>query len=474
MENSVFRSLEIIENRILEKLTVERIADSVHFSKYHYQRLFREIVGESVMGYVTKRKLTLAGKMLLETEKLILEIALEFGFDSHEGFTRSFKSYMGVTPTNYRKYHLTGISQKNVKGKKAMLYSKTTNEIIKELNDFIVTVKETAIAARKVDTPEYAPFFALIADKTDGIADKVTGVLARITSIAENPDEITSRFAIIRIIEDNAFNTNLMALNVALAVHRGRAQPLDAHNLLCERYYQLANIAQFKASKAAEFFNELSALIFDDIRKATTEKIKTVVQKGKTAADTISGHENIKYEIENLVHRIEAASLNEATVLEYDDFLIQLNTITFAFEIDLVINSKNKNEMLDAMESFQESLSEAIEFLRSITKPEANPVLERSLKRKLCDLAYQGNILLFYTRSEIEKSGQSKAVFNEICDKANTFIQTANQATGPSDISDAAKNLKKISATMEEQGGAFKILAIEFKNLASRALQFTQ
>ena len=77
-ETAVFRSLEMIEKRIAEKLTVENISDSVYFSKYHYQRLFREIVGESVMDYVMKRKLTLAGRELLETNATILDIALKF------------------------------------------------------------------------------------------------------------------------------------------------------------------------------------------------------------------------------------------------------------------------------------------------------------------------------------------------------------------------------------------------------------
>ena len=79
MKDSVFRSIEIIENQILKKLSVEHIASSVYFSKYHYQRIFRETVGDSVMGYVTKRKLTLAGKALLETQMTILDIALKCG-----------------------------------------------------------------------------------------------------------------------------------------------------------------------------------------------------------------------------------------------------------------------------------------------------------------------------------------------------------------------------------------------------------
>ena len=80
--NPILHSLEVIETNISEKLTVEHIANSVHFSKFHYQRLFREMVGGSVMEYVTKRKLTLAGKELLETNAAVVDIALKFGYES--------------------------------------------------------------------------------------------------------------------------------------------------------------------------------------------------------------------------------------------------------------------------------------------------------------------------------------------------------------------------------------------------------
>ena len=235
-ENPVFRSLELIENRISEKLTVENIANGIYFSKYHYQRLFREIVGNSVMEYVTKRKMTLAGRALLETDATIIDIALEYGYDSREGFTRSFKAYMGVTPTDYRKYGLASISQKTVKERTVMIYSMTTDEILRELNGFIAKAKETAECARKNDVPEYTPFWNTIADATDAYADKVKGILERITAISERPDEIGGRFAIIKVIEEIAFHSNLLALNAGLMVSREQSEQWP----LCEKYLELA------------------------------------------------------------------------------------------------------------------------------------------------------------------------------------------------------------------------------------------
>ena len=104
-KNPIFRSLAMIEELLQEKLTVEMLAEDIHFSKYHYQRIFREAVGETVMGYVNRRRLSLAAEELAGTKDSVLSIALKYGYDSHEGFTRSFKAYLGVTPTEYRKYH---------------------------------------------------------------------------------------------------------------------------------------------------------------------------------------------------------------------------------------------------------------------------------------------------------------------------------------------------------------------------------
>ena len=102
----IFRSLLEIEAHIQEKLTVTALSESIHISKYHYQRIFREAVGESVMRYVIRRRMALAAAELAETDTSVLEIALRYGYDSHDGFTRAFRTVLGVTPTDYRKYGL--------------------------------------------------------------------------------------------------------------------------------------------------------------------------------------------------------------------------------------------------------------------------------------------------------------------------------------------------------------------------------
>ena len=492
-DNPVFRSLELIENRITEKLTVENIANAVYFSKYHYQRLFREAVGDSVMEYVTKRKLTLAGKTLLESKSSIIDIAFQYGYDSREVFTRSFKAYMGVSPTEYRKYGLAAISQKIIKERITMLYSKTTDEIIRELNEFIVKVRDLSEGARKIDSKWYSQFWSSIADDTDILADNLKTVLSRINSISENPDEITNRFAILKVVEDIAFETNVMALHVGLTAI-GRAQPEDIqiNQPLYDKYVELARLSNIKAGKVAEFLNELTMLIIDEMRKTTEAKLKNAIQKGKTAVAGIqSDGIYVKEELAILVNELEQTPIDSVTVNMLDDCLFKLKIIALAAKVDALRQPASK-PMFEGIGIFMDALSEAADFCRTIVRPESNPPIERSINKHFLDIAYQCNILRFYTKGEIEKMGallktggllndEQKAAFNKIDGMIEGCINVALDATDDSVYKEIADMIINIATNMNTEaeklgahGGAVKMLANEFKLLGDRVSQYVK
>ncbi len=105
--NALDGSIDFIESRLTQTIDIGELAQQAFFSKTHYQRLFRAIVGEPVMEYVKNRRLQLACRDVQAGNTGILDIALRYGYDSHEGFTRAFKAYFGVTPSEYRKYSHT-------------------------------------------------------------------------------------------------------------------------------------------------------------------------------------------------------------------------------------------------------------------------------------------------------------------------------------------------------------------------------
>jgi len=87
-----------------ESLTLGQLAQQLGYSEYHLSRKFREISGMQFRDYLRFRRLALALKALRDTEKGILEIASDFGFSSHEAFTRAFREAYGLTPSEYRKH----------------------------------------------------------------------------------------------------------------------------------------------------------------------------------------------------------------------------------------------------------------------------------------------------------------------------------------------------------------------------------
>ena len=483
-KNSIFRSLEQIESRISEKLTVENIASAVYFSKYHYQRLFREIVGDSVMEYVTKRRLTLAGRALLESSATIIDIALEYGYDSREGFTRSFKAYMVVSPTEYRKYGLAAISQKTIKERFNMTYSKNTDEIIRELNDFIAKSRELAEYARKIEIPEYGPFWNGVAENTDAIADRIQATLTRISVIAERPDEITNGLAMLKVIDDTMFEIHIFALHINLtAVGRAKPEHIAIHKPLCDKYTELSLLAEVKTSKLVGFFKELSSLIFNEMRKTLEEKIQIAIQKGTFLTENIRGDSlYIKDEISRLVNELSSTPIESVTFLLLNDCLFNMKFISLAAKVDIWRRPDSK-AMFDGMDAFTESLSEAVDYFRTIKEPDSGPAAECKIIMTLQDIAYHANILLFYTKGEVEKMGNllsetQKEAFKIINATMESCVEFSRGATNAMAFREITDKLNKVVFSLNTEadrlgphGGAIRLLAEQINILADKVTQ---
>ena len=91
-----------IEENVGFDVNILNLAKSFELSPWHFQRLFKSIVGDSLGGYIRGRRLSIGAKQLLATDLSIINIAFEVGFNSHESFTRSFKSYFDFSPKKFR------------------------------------------------------------------------------------------------------------------------------------------------------------------------------------------------------------------------------------------------------------------------------------------------------------------------------------------------------------------------------------
>lgn len=95
--------ISYIEAHLDEDLSLERIADALHYSKFYLARTFAEQTGSTIGKYIQRRRLTLAVRKLVETNKPIVEISYEAHYNSQQAFTLAFRRLYLCTPQVYRR-----------------------------------------------------------------------------------------------------------------------------------------------------------------------------------------------------------------------------------------------------------------------------------------------------------------------------------------------------------------------------------
>ncbi|CAM3938500.1 helix-turn-helix domain-containing protein [Mesobacillus zeae] len=103
--------IDYIEEHIKDEMDSEKLAKLVGYSPYHFSRIFYKHTGYTVMDYVLKRKLQFALHELVNGKK-ILPIALDYGFETHSGFTKAFKKCFGSPPSLYKQHCPKSLPQK--------------------------------------------------------------------------------------------------------------------------------------------------------------------------------------------------------------------------------------------------------------------------------------------------------------------------------------------------------------------------
>lgn len=96
------RAVEFINVNVNDELNLDAIARRAYMSKSYFSKIFRVITGCSVKEYVTAYRLYLAAQDLLITDKKIIDIAFQYGFNSQQTFTKAFRKSYGMPPGSFR------------------------------------------------------------------------------------------------------------------------------------------------------------------------------------------------------------------------------------------------------------------------------------------------------------------------------------------------------------------------------------
>lgn len=394
------------------------------------------------------------------------------------------------------------------------MYSKNAEGMVRELNSLIVQAKETAEGTRKYKGTDreaaavYAQVWEFAARRADKMAGQLEEVLKRITSVTQNPDEISARFLIVKAVEDAAFEASVTAFQVGLMIARALPEYRSAFEPLCARYDSLAQNARGKSGKIADFLNELWQLILQDMRKNAEQKIGDAVEAGLAAAGKLSDpalpYGYIAEGVREIAEAIAALSLEEVTAYGLEDALFRLDTVLFAADMDM-LRAPQHRQLFDGISDFGEKLGVAVEFFRNLSGEAAGTIGEaagiigetagtigetaaafrgaekgserkRTMGKMYSDLAEQEGILLFYLKGEIQKLGDAhldegqKAALNDVCARMDRAVKMACSASGREEgneiaelLSGAYEDMSVVAEGLGVYGSAVRYLAEEVK-----------
>ncbi|MBC2723837.1 AraC family transcriptional regulator [Desulfosporosinus sp.] len=98
---AVQKMQDYIEDHIYEEITLKQLSDVAGYSSWHTARIFKDLTGRTPFDYIRALRLTRAALVLRDEKRKIIDVALDFVFDSHEGFTRAFSKEFGLAPKRY-------------------------------------------------------------------------------------------------------------------------------------------------------------------------------------------------------------------------------------------------------------------------------------------------------------------------------------------------------------------------------------
>ena len=95
-------SIDFIERNLTDELDIEVIAAKAALSPFYYQRIFGALCGVTVGEYIRAHRMTLAAQELSRKDMKVIDVAVKYGYDSPDSFTKAFQKFHGITPSQAR------------------------------------------------------------------------------------------------------------------------------------------------------------------------------------------------------------------------------------------------------------------------------------------------------------------------------------------------------------------------------------
>lgn len=115
IDTDIKRILDFVERNLTEDFSLNELSKHCNFSPYYCSVIFHRYFGETMKGYMQRRRLLCAAEELKSTNNRIIDIAIKYGYSSQEAFSRAFSAVIGRTPKRFRENPLpTAVYHKNI------------------------------------------------------------------------------------------------------------------------------------------------------------------------------------------------------------------------------------------------------------------------------------------------------------------------------------------------------------------------
>jgi AraC family transcriptional regulator len=234
------RGVDYIETNLESPIALEAVAREAGMSQWHFQRMFRGLTGDTVKAYIRARRLGLALDFLLNSDKRIIDIAIEADFESQESFTRAFKAAFDITPAQYRRAGKRYPSPRKIKFNQEYLehinkglstvpeiYSQKEMRLVGMRTSFFSADSEKNNVAEKLP-PLWQSFLARLSEIGNTVGDVCYGVVRQ---LHENSDELEYFCAIevtaLHDIPKGMVTIDIPAATYAKFTHKGAVKLID-------------------------------------------------------------------------------------------------------------------------------------------------------------------------------------------------------------------------------------------------------
>ncbi len=187
-------TLKYIDNNLDSELSLESLSKVALYSPFHFHRIFKALIGETPNAYIIRKRIEKTASVLLHKKHIsITELSLQYGFNSNASFTRAFKKFYGISPSEFRKENPDKYSKISKLESKNGQENLPFNKYICNINNHLNWIKMNAnIEVKKVPELKFVCMTHFGIHGVEDVFDKLVK-WAKAEGLMKNPETKMAR-----------------------------------------------------------------------------------------------------------------------------------------------------------------------------------------------------------------------------------------------------------------------------------------